>query len=380
MRIAHLCLSNFYIDGRNYQENQLVRQHVDDGHEVLVLASTETQAENGRLTYVEPTEYMGSDGAYVARLAYRRFLPHTVMRKLRMHPGVRQRLEAFRPDAILFHGACGYELVATAEYARRHPSVLFYIDSHEDWNNSARGIASRELLHRLYYGTILRRALPAARKLLCITVETMDFVTGLYGVDRSRVELFPLGGHPVPDGQYWLRRARTRAILGLNDEEIAFIQSGKQTRRKKLIEALQAYSLSATANSRFFIVGILSDCIKGQVERLLVADHRIQFLGWKSADELTDLLCAADVYVQPGTQSVTMQHSLCCRCAVAIDDVPSHRIYDSGIGWLMKSPGDLEHVFAMAASSDLKSMQERAYAQACALLDYKVLAQRVLTI
>ena len=42
MRILHLCLSAFYIDEAGYQENHLVQQHVKDGHEVLVIASTET--------------------------------------------------------------------------------------------------------------------------------------------------------------------------------------------------------------------------------------------------------------------------------------------------------------------------------------------------
>ena len=42
MKIAHICLSCFYIDGFSYQENELVRQNVSDGHDVLVITSTET--------------------------------------------------------------------------------------------------------------------------------------------------------------------------------------------------------------------------------------------------------------------------------------------------------------------------------------------------
>ena len=65
MKIAHVCLSNFYIDRVGYQENELVRQHVEDGHDVVVIASTETYAADGTLTYVAPSTYCGGEGAQV---------------------------------------------------------------------------------------------------------------------------------------------------------------------------------------------------------------------------------------------------------------------------------------------------------------------------
>ena len=68
MRILHLCLSCFYIDDAGYQENHLVRQHVADGHEVLVIASTEIFDGKGGLGYAEPGSYIGSDGAKVIRI------------------------------------------------------------------------------------------------------------------------------------------------------------------------------------------------------------------------------------------------------------------------------------------------------------------------
>ena len=67
MKILHLCLSCFYIDGFSYQENELARQNNLDGHDVLVIASTENYDANGRLVYGEPREYIGSDGVPVVR-------------------------------------------------------------------------------------------------------------------------------------------------------------------------------------------------------------------------------------------------------------------------------------------------------------------------
>ena len=115
-----ICLSCFYIDGFGYQENELIRQHVSDGHDVFVIASTETFGRDGKLTYVEPSAYRGAEGAPVTRLAYRTFLPHALMKKLRMHRGVYALLCEMKPDAILFHGLCGWELHAVARYKREN--------------------------------------------------------------------------------------------------------------------------------------------------------------------------------------------------------------------------------------------------------------------
>lgn len=68
MRILHLCLACFYIDGYNYQENILPRIDRENGNEVLVIASTETYVNNSELGYVEPGEYTTFDGIHVIRI------------------------------------------------------------------------------------------------------------------------------------------------------------------------------------------------------------------------------------------------------------------------------------------------------------------------
>jgi 1,2-diacylglycerol 3-alpha-glucosyltransferase len=376
MRIAHLCLSNWYIEGVYYQENELIRQHVKDGHDVLVIASTETHGQYGKVVYTQPGRFLGPEGAKVIRLPYRLW-PAKLARKLRIHPGVYRLLEEFRPNAILFHGTCGWEVATAARYARDNPNVLFYIDSHEDANNSARSFVSRESLHKMYYRFCLRRAWPVARKILCVSLETMDFVEEMYLVPRDKLEFFPLGGRPIPAVEYGERRRAMRTKLNIADHEILIIQSGKQTRRKKLIETLRAFKAAAPPHARLKIVGMLDNDIQAEAMRLMSENRQVEFLGWKSAEELTDLLCGADVYLQPGTQSVTMQHSLCCHCAVIIDDVSSHHVYMNGNGWLLNDETTLEAAIAATADVDLARMQERSYAVASRLLDYATLGQRI---
>lgn len=380
VRVLHACLSCFYIDNYGYQENELIRQHVQDGHEVLVVASTESLRQTGGLYHVDPGSYRGTEGAPVVRLRYRRYAPGVIMRKLRWYEGANRILEQFKPDSILFHGLCAGEILTFARYAKKNPSTLFYVDSHEDAHNSARTAVSRNLLHRLYYRSLVQSSISAIRKVLCVSLETMDFVLNTYGVPSDKVELFPLGGHPYEDAEYQVRRARGRASAGVGAGEIMFLQTGRMDRRKRPLEALREFSKVPGGALKFVLAGSFEDEIRGEALKAVASDGRVQFLGWKNIDELKNLLCAADIYLQPGTQSATMQLSLCCRCVVVLQDVPSHRPFVSGNGWLIGRHDDLGDIMRVVAagSVDLRQMADRSLEIARKLLDYRKLANRIL--
>jgi len=379
MKIIHLCLSCFYIDNYRYQENELVREHVAAGHDVLVVASTETYVDNMSLGYVAAGEYMGSDGAKVIRLPYVGPFPFFIKKKLRMHAGVGEILQRFAPDVIVFHGLCGWELRSVAKYKRDNPQVRLYVDSHEDANNSATGTLSK-VLHRYYYRPIIRSALPWMDKVLCISLETIDFCKQQYGITQEQMEFFPLGGYIADDATYQANRAQGRAALGIEEGQTVFLQSGKFDSKKKLVESLTAFSATRSEGFRFLIVGRVHESIEAEVTRLSAADPRVRYLGWKTADELYSLLCAADVYVQPGSQSATMQMSLCARRPVVIADVPSHQPFVKGNGWKVSNQEQLTKAFTSIDKdpSVLEEMSQRSLEIASDLLDYRRMAKRLL--
>ena len=380
MKIVHLCLSNFYIDGYAYQENQLVAQNVADGHSVTVIASLETfDIDNKTIIYLKPGDYLGADGARVIRLPYRSFLPSCVMKKLRIHPGVFALLDALRPDIVLFHGTCGWELNTVANYKKLNPQLRFFVDSHEDFNNSARTFASKWLLHYLYYRLILRRNINSICKVLCVNVAAMQFIGDFYRIPQPKIEFYPLGGQLPSDAEYSTARNETRAVRDLQVNDILFVQSGKLDRTKKLLESIHAFSQTKNRNFRFVVCGQLLDDIAEEAISLISKDSRISFEGWKTSLELQNLLCAADIYVQPGTQSATMQMSLCCRCVVVLDDVPSHKPFINGNGWLVGPHASLPDIFVEIEDSlqNLLAMAARSGEIASRLLDYKNLAKRL---
>ncbi len=379
MKIVHICLSNFFIDGHLYQENELVREHVKLGHNVLVIASTEVFDARGHTTYTEPSEYIGQEGAKVIRIPYWRWLPHPIARKVRSYPGVKRLLSDFAPDVIMFHGASAWELLTISKYVLKHPNIIFNIDSHADEHNSGQNWVSREILHRRFYGPILRRAMQYSGPLLCVSLSVKDFSRNVYQIHETKLEFFPLGGRILPAETREEMRNEVRETLGIGDDTIMIVQSGKQDKRKKLSQSLRALAKVNDPNLKLVIAGVLQDDVKQECEALINADPRVTFLGWQSSDELTKLLCAADVYLQPGTQSATMQHSLCCGCAVILEAVASHKPYVDENGWLINSNESLASVLSKLSTDRIDQKKAASLSFAKRMLDYQEMAKKLLT-
>ena len=375
----HCCLSNFYIDGYTYQENMLVKEHVKSGHDVLVLASTETFNENKEISYVEPSKYIGTDGAKVIRLAYRSFLPHYVMTKLRMHSKVYQILEDFKPDIIMFHGMCGFELLTVSNYIKSYPNVKLFVDSHEDFNNSARNFISLNSLYRMFYTPIINIAKKNVSKFFYPTFESNVFCKKVYKLKDSELEHFPLGGTVFSDDEYDSIRSQKRKAFGFLESDTVFFQSGKFDKKKKLLESISSFSKVQDDNFRFIVAGSLDKEIEPDFKKLLAKDSRITYIGWVESDELLELLCMCDVYVQPGSQSATMQMSVSARCPVILADVPSHRHSFYENGFLVDSTEQLTNAFKEISNNPdiLNTMSENSFTYAKENLDYSKLAKRL---
>jgi glycosyltransferase involved in cell wall biosynthesis len=380
MKIIHCCLSCFYVDNYSYQENELIREHVNLNHDVLVIASTESFGTLQEKVYIAPNRYIGAEGAKVIRLPFARWLPLEIMKKIKSYKGLYEELEEFMPDVIMFHGISALELLTVSRFKKNYPGTIFYVDNHADKNNSARGFFSQFFLHKFFYKIIIKNCLPQIDKVLCISVESMNFCSTMYSIPKFMLEFFPLGGHVFTDYEYFLRRKRVREKFNLNADSIIFLQTGKFDVKKCLIESLIAFSSVRNKNFRFLIAGGLDETIKKQVVSLIKNDNRVDFLGWQDSDSLKDLLCAADVYVQPGSQSATMQMSLCARCPVVLDNVESHQVFMNGNGWLVNDERSLKKVFETIdrLPVELKSMSHRSLKISQELLDYKRLSKRIL--
>jgi glycosyltransferase involved in cell wall biosynthesis len=167
-------------------------------------------------------------------------------------------------------------------------------------------------------------------------------------------------------------------LYGLNETDILIVQTGKLNERKKILESIKAFKKIKNDNFRFIIAGVLDFSIEEEFNVMLTTDNRISFIGWKSLGDLIDLLCATDLYLQPGTQSVTMQQSLCCRCAVILHNYKSHSLYINENGWLINESSELTTILSSLNVTEIEKMKINSYEIAKKILDYKILALRIL--
>ena len=379
MKIIHLCLSNFYYDNFSYQENLLVQQNVKDGHIVNVIASTESLDKNGKVLFLSPSSYMGSDGAHVIRLPYRSLIPKKIQNKFRSYEGLLKELVNFKPDIIYFHGLSAYELINIKRYKIMYPKTKIILDCHSDKYNSANGFLSKNILHNLFYKTIYRNTLPYIDKVFCISLETMDFAIDFYDTPEEKVEFFPLGGECLEDEDYFKLRDKVRSDLDISKNKIVILQTGKINAKKKVIESITQFGKVINDNFIYIIAGSLEEDVKSEILDIISTDKRIQYLGWVDSVTLKGLLCASDLYLQPGSQSATMQQSVCLRNPVILDNVKSHKPFVDGNGWLINNIEDiyviLEHI--SASPHILDEMSEKSYQIAKKKLDYKVLSKKI---
>lgn len=379
MRIAHLCLSCFYIDGYSYQENILSKLNKLNGHEVLIIASTETFINNNSIGYLEPSEYLNSDNVQVVRLAYTKKLPHIIARKVRHYEGLKYQLEQFKPDIVYFHGLASYDIFVVAKYKEQNKGVKFILDSHEDQYNSGTNFISKYILHRLFYKTILKINRKHFDKVYCVSFESVNFVKSNYGLDNE-LELMPLGGYVLNDDEYNFYRKSFRDIYSINDSELVFFHSGKMDVSKRTIELMESFSEVENSGFRLIIAGSVSNEISNEFNSLLMKDSRINYLGWADSKKLMELMSACDVYLQPGTQSSSMQQSLCLRCAVALYPYPSHDFLLGNNYIKLRTKQDMIDMFKDISNNkiDINDLRRDSYEIARELLDYNEQSKRYL--
>lgn len=379
MKIAHLCLSCFYFDGFSYQENILPRQNIADGHETIIIASLESIDKNGKMIFLNEGSYLGTDGAMVYRIPYNKKIPKKLIHKIRSYQGLLDRLHEFNPDIIYFHGISAYELLTLKKYKAFNPNVKIIVDVHSDKNNSATNLISKYILHKLFYKSIFKSVEPVIDKIFCCSLEAKDFAEEIYDADKKKTEFYPLGGECLSDQEYNQRRSETRSLLNIDGDKILLLQTGKINKKKKLIEALKAFSKVKSDKFVYLIIGNLEDEIKEDVEQLITQDSRVKFLGWANNNQLKDYLCASDLYMQPGSQSATMQQSLCLRNPVLLDNVKSHTVFVKDNGWLINSTDEICTILKLVDKNPniLSDMSKNSFGIAETLLSYKTLARKI---
>nr|WP_307773781.1 glycosyltransferase family 4 protein [Aeromonas hydrophila] len=361
-----------------YQDNQLSDQHAADGHEVVVISDCYRFAGH-ILEEVEEEDIFLSSGVRLIRMKYDLILNKFISTKVRKVAALKKFLYDFRPDIILFHGVAGWEMLTVSDYKRNHSEVKLYIDSHEDFHNSGTFWLSLFFQYRIFNKFIVNRVRKNVDKFLYLSYESKAFCQEVYGLRDDEMEFYPLGGDIVePDVKVKLKD-EVKVKLGLDKNDVLIVHTGKFAKEKKTQELLESFISINNEKLKLILIGSIPPEMQPVLYPLIESDHRVHFLGWMNSKELVKYLCAADLYVQPGTQSATMQNAICCGAPVALYPYESHVPYVVDNGFFIKNKSDYMCVFSGLAEGkfNLGAMSAASYVIAYNLLDYKKLAERL---
>lgn len=313
MKILHVCLACFYIDEYNYQENVLPKIHKKMGHDVKIIASTETFLDNLNLTYVNPSSYISRDGIPVTRLPYVPWLPLSISKKLRLYVGFQKHLFDFDPDIIYLHDVQFFDVRYIKLYINSNPNVRVIADCHTDFINSGKSWLSKHILHRIIYKYYNKVITPYLVKYFGTLPLRCDFIKSEYSVDERKIELLPFGFDDslIENLDSNLIRNNVRKNYGFDPSDIILISGGKMDYAKNTSLLISAFRklTQEHENIKLLLFGEFSKELFEEVQDLLNKNNII-YVGWQKGSCVFKLFLASDFTIFPGTHSVLWEESI----------------------------------------------------------------------
>ena len=308
MKILHCCLAAFYIDGYGYQENVLPKMHKLQGHNVRIVASTETFIDNKSLGYVQPSEYENEDGIIVTRIPYTKLLPHKIVKKLRIYIGLKNILAEFKPDIIFLHDIQFYNVKDIVSYVKMSDTTKVFADSHTDFINSAKSWVSKNILHKIiykYYSNIIE---PFTDKFYGTLPLRNIFLEEVYNIPSKKITLLELG---ADDSLYdYSKKNETRKLirkeLAINSQDLVIITGGKLDKRKNIHLLMDAFGNIKEKDIKLIVYGVPDKEMEVEINRLSKLNNII-YLGWLEPKKVYNYLFASDLAFFPGTHSVAWE-------------------------------------------------------------------------
>lgn len=378
MKLLIWTTGNAFTPSMLYKENYLIKAAVDNGDEIVVFANEYTCIK-GKTVKVSGVENVR--GYRLRRFPYQTFGNNTLTTRIRKIKGLEDEIIKEKPDFIFINCSQIYNIQNLRKIKSAIPNVRMVLDFSTKYLNSARNWTSKNILHRIIYRHWIQKALPYVEKVFYISEESKDFARDMYGIPESLMEHNNLPGETIRPVIKKQNKEEIFERLGLKPWNTLIMYSGKIYGDKKVDRLVRAFSRNNNPDLRLLIIGEYTDeAQRDIIEPIIAEDSRIIFINFVSGEELTKYVCAADLYVQPGSISQTCQTAVCCGTPLAFTDIPTHReIYNSN-GFFIDSEDDILQVLNRISEdrSLLDDMSALSYKMAAEELDYNIIYSKIL--
>lgn len=380
MKIIHIDFTGPYTKGRTYQDNLLPQAQVSKECQVELWVTCYAW-EGGRIQETAIEEFE-DNGVFVRRFPFQKLGNKFITRKMRLVNGIEGELEKASPDIIMMHDFQTATGNSICKYLKKHRDVKMVVDSHAEIHNSGRNFLSRYILHRVIYRKFARKIGETAKIIFYLSPDVKDFLIQEYKLKEDKMEYLPLGGFMPDDEEYEKRRKITREKYHISSDTILIMHSGKLSMGKKTELLLNAFTAIDSNDMELMIAGVCEEEVRRIIDEAVQRDSRIHFLGWLSGDKLYDLMCAADIYAQPGTCSAALQNSICCRCAVL---AAPYRVYTDKMiinnnGFIVRNEKEISKgIYKLLNNKGLlEEFKNNSVYIGKTLLDYSVQGRRII--
>ncbi len=306
MKILHVNLAMGYTEGLNYQENVLSKIHAEEGHEVTVLTSPYCFNQGTWGPCTTSFDYVNEYGVHVIRLEFLYNLPYKLNKQIGRFKKTKEKLLEIKPDIICVHNIQFQDLRIITDYKKDNPDVKLFIDNHADESNSARNWISKNIFYKLWWRPVAKYAQNYTDKFFGVTPSRVDFLSEVYGIDKSKCNLLCMGADDDAVNSALNPKIRSdfRRKYQVAEDDFLVMTGGKiDAFKTQTLLLMQAIRKIDNPKLKLIIFGSIDDEYKDKVSKLCDGT-KIQYIGWAKGNESYDFLAAADLVVYPGRHSV----------------------------------------------------------------------------
>ena len=342
LRIVHI--ADYLMPQLGYQEFLLPKWNRRHGHEVHIVTSDRYKpVPNYERTWANvlgPRRLAPGrsviDGIHVHRLP--------AMFEFKSRPWIR-KLEAtireIAPDVLFVHGTASWMAFLSARFTQRLRLPML-MDNHMVFSSR------NQRWHGRVYYRFLRFVSPrfltrSTYRFLGVAEECCQFLAEEQGIDPSRIECLPLAVDTDLFRPQGAARAATRQRLGLPDDALVVLQTGKLAPRKGPHLLAEAAAPLLREDSRLHLVFVGGGDeeylarVRAPAASFGVPDQ-VHVIPLVPVAELATTYAMADLAVYPAGTSLSCLEAAACELPVIMTDLPASRWRaEHGVGMCYES-------------------------------------------
>ena len=247
--------------------------------------------------------------------------------------GFEKKLLDLKPDLIISHGIFSWQSIRLLFiYKELNCPIIF--DDHTTLNLVRKGKVSA-VFFWIFRTFFARKFIKIAHKLVGISGTCIDVMRDNFGLVGNKVEMIPLGTDITIFKKNEQLRTSYRNKLGIKNDEILIVYTGKMYENKKVHLIFEALNDKNVSNEKIVIllVGDVAETYKTKLDDAVnKSKNRVIIKKSVSVEQLPAVYNAADISVWPDHTTNSTIDASACGCAIICSHFMPERVkYKNGI-------------------------------------------------